>query len=298
MEERLQKVLAEAGLASRREAEKIILAGRVKVNNKVVTELGTKVGPTALILVDGKGIHREEKVYRLFYKPRGVVTTMKDPQGRRCIADYVQDLDERVFPVGRLDYNTEGLLLLTNDGELAQGLTHPKNEINKTYLATVLGLVPDGKLDQLRMGVRLEDGLTAPAIVNLIEYDHERGLTTFDITIHEGRNRQIRRMCDVIGFPVRTLKRTKMATLTLAGLKRGGSRELDELELAKLFKAVGLETVPAGEKKKAPDGKTATSGGGKRGRAGKGRPAKAAGMEAGKFTGRSDQGGKKLRHSY
>ena len=314
MEERLQKVLAAAGLASRREAEKIILAGRVKVNNKVVTELGTKVGPTALILVDGKGIHREQKVYRLFNKPRGVVTTMKDPQGRRCIADYVEDLDEKVFPVGRLDYNTEGLLLLTNDGELAQGLMHPKNEINKTYLATVLGTVPDEKLDQLRMGVKLEDGLTAPAIVNLIEYDHERLLTTFDITIHEGRNRQIRRMCDFVGFPVRSLKRTKLATLTLTGLKRGGSRDLDEQELVKLFKAAGMDPEkavagvsvrktakravrtdgeterPAGKRWARTDGETERS-------AGK-RSVHRAVRGAVKLKGRSDQGGKKLRRSY
>ena len=178
MEERLQKVLASAGVASRREAEKYILAGRVKVNGKIVKELGTKVGEKAFILVDGKPIKREKKAYYLFYKPRGVVTTMTDPQGRRTVADFAKDLPERVFPVGRLDYNTEGLLLLTNDGDLAQKLTHPKHEVNKTYRVTVPGLVPQDKLDLLRIGVKLEDGMTAPAIVTLIGYDNEKSNTT------------------------------------------------------------------------------------------------------------------------
>ena len=167
MEERLQKVLAQAGVASRREAEGYILAGRVKVNGKVVKELGTKVGPDAFIMVDGHPIHRERKTYLLFYKPRGVVTTMKDPEGRKTVADYVKDIPQRVYPVGRLDYNTEGLLLLTNDGELAQALTHPSHEVDKTYEVTVPGIVPQEKLDLLRVGVKLEDGMTAPAVVVL-----------------------------------------------------------------------------------------------------------------------------------
>ena len=262
MEERLQKVLASAGVASRREAEKYILAGRVKVNGKIVKELGTKVGEKAFILVDGKPIKREKKAYYLFYKPRGVVTTMTDPQGRRTVADFAKDLPERVFPVGRLDYNTEGLLLLTNDGDLAQKLTHPSSicstlntpkyrridepeelyahEVNKTYRVTVPGLVPQDKLDLLRIGVKLEDGMTAPAIVTLIGYDNEKSNTTFDIVIHEGRNRQVRRMCDFIGFPVRQLKRIKLGNLTLQGLKRGGYRILNEDEINALIKAAAI----------------------------------------------------------
>jgi len=238
MEERLQKILAAAGVASRREAEKIILAGRVKVNGKLITELGAKFGPKAFITVDGKPIKNEKKVYYLFYKPRGVVTTMVDPQKRRTVADFLRDLPERVFPVGRLDYNTEGLLLLTNDGGLAQKLMHPKNEINKSYRAVVVGIVPQEKLDFLRLGVKLEDGLTAPAVVDLVEYDHERNLSVFNITIHEGKNRQIRRMCDYIGYPVRQLRRYKIANLSLSGLKRGQYRPLYEEELTALFKAV------------------------------------------------------------
>ena len=239
MEERLQKILAAAGIASRREAEKIILAGRVKVNGKLIKELGAKFGPKAFITVDGNPIKNEKKVYYIFYKPRGVVTTMVDPRGRRTVADFLSNLTERVFPVGRLDYNTEGLLLLTNDGELAQNLTHPKNEINKSYRVAVVGIVPQEKLDLLRLGVKLEDGLTAPAIVDLVEYDHEKNLSVFNITIHEGKNRQIRRMCDYIGYPVRQLKRYKIANLTLTSLKKGQYRQLFEEELTALFKAVG-----------------------------------------------------------
>ena len=205
MEERLQKILAAAGVASRREAEKIITAGRVRVNGKVVTELGCKFDASKVrISVDGKPIAQEAKAYYMFYKPRGVVTTMSDPQNRRSIADFVQNLPERVFPVGRLDFNTEGLLLLTNDGALAQALMHPSHEVNKTYLVKVPGIVPQEKLD------------------------------------HEGRNRQIRRMCDAIGFPVRDLKRIKLGPLQLSNLGRGKFRSLSEQELSQLRKAAKL----------------------------------------------------------
>lgn len=241
MEERLQKILAAAGVASRREAEKIITAGRVRVNGKTVTGLGAKFDASSCrITVDGRPVAAEAKVYYLFNKPRGVVTTMSDPQRRRSIADFVKGLPQRVFPVGRLDYNTEGLLLLTNDGGLAQALMHPSHEVDKTYLVKVPGIVPQEKLDQLRIGVRLEDGMTSPAVVNLRTYDHDRNFTVFDITIHEGRNRQVRRMCDFIGFPVRDLKRIRMGPLVLSGLGRGRFRELTARELDQLRKAAGL----------------------------------------------------------
>ena len=241
MEERLQKILAAAGVASRREAEKIITAGRVRVNGKVVTELGCKFDADKVrISVDGKPIAQEAKAYYMFYKPRGVVTTMSDPQNRRSIADFVQNLPERVFPVGRLDFNTEGLLLLTNDGALTNGLLHPKQEVDKTYVARVQPAPTEQALVRLTEGVKLEDGPTAPAIVNLRDYDHERGFTLFDITIHEGRNRQIRRMCDAIGFPVRDLKRIKLGPLQLSNLGRGKFRSLSEQELSQLRKAAKL----------------------------------------------------------
>ena len=157
--ERLQKVMAAAGVASRRECEKIILAGRVQVNGKPVTELGTRVGKADRITVDGKALHRKSARHTyLLYKPRGVVTTMKDPQGRRTVADLMAGLHQRLYPVGRLDYLTEGLLLMTNDGELAQHLTHPSHHVDKTYEVEVHGRVPEEKLDVLRLGVPLEDG--------------------------------------------------------------------------------------------------------------------------------------------
>lgn len=242
MEERLQKVLAKAGLASRREAEKIITAGRVKVNGKVVTELGTKVRINKdKITVDNEPIKKEKQVYLLFNKPKGVMTTLADPEGRKTVADFVDKIKERVFPVGRLDYNTEGLLILTNDGNLSQQLTHPKHHVHKTYLAKVVGIVPQEKLDQLRIGVQLEDGLTAPAIVELLEYEHEKNITNLRIIIHEGRNRQIRRMCDFIGHPVRSLARTKFANLTLSGLGKGKYRPLEEAEVIALYKSSAME---------------------------------------------------------
>lgn len=238
--ERLQKVIAAAGVASRRECEKIILAGRVKVNGKVVQELGTKVGVKAFITVDDKGINKETTLkYVLLNKPRGVLTSMKDPQGRKTVADIVKNIPERIFPVGRLDYNTEGAILLTNDGDLMQRITHPSHEVIKTYLVLVPGLVPDEKLDILRLGVPLEDGLTASAFVELLDRNKNSNTTEFTISIHEGRNRQVRRMCDFIGYPVRQLKRIKIANLTLEGLKRGQFRELTEEELETLEKIVG-----------------------------------------------------------
>ena len=210
MEERLQKVLAQAGVASRREAEGYILAGRVKVNGKVVKELGTKVGPDAFIMVDGHPIHRERKTYLLFYKP---------------------------------------------DGELAQALTHPSHEVDKTYEVTVPGIVPQEKLDLLRVGVKLEDGMTAPAVVVLTGYDYEKNLTHFTVTIHEGRNRQVRRMCDAIGFPVRYLRRVMMGTLTLDGLRRGDCRELFHEEIEELRAACGLKRNPEGKAERAVERK-------------------------------------------
>lgn len=237
-QERLQKVMAAAGVASRRECEKLILAGRVQVNGKTVTELGTRVGPKAFITVDGKGLRPTHKRYVLLYKPRGVVTTMKDPQGRRTVADMLSSLRERLYPVGRLDYQTEGLLLMTNDGELAQKLMHPSHHVDKTYEVTVKGSVPEEKLDLLRMGVPLEDGLTAPAVVYVKKVDPEKGTTMFTITIHEGRNRQVRRMCDFIGFPVKSLKRIRVANLTLEGLGKGKFRDLTEQELETLLESV------------------------------------------------------------
>lgn len=245
MEERLQKILANAGVCSRREAEKYIQAGRIAVDGVTVTEQGCKYDVAKVkITVDGKPITtEEEKMYYIFNKPKGVVTTMKDEHGRKCIADFVQELPVRVYPVGRLDFNTEGLLLLTNDGELAQALMHPSHEVGKTYRTKVDGLVPKEKLELLAKGVRLEDGMTAPAKVKLISSDPKGKTTTFELTIHEGRNRQVRRMCDAIGFPVKELQRIKEGPLELNGLGRGKLRELTVNELVALSRDAGILKV-------------------------------------------------------
>lgn len=233
--ERLQKLISKAGIASRREAEKLILSKRVTVNGKVVVELGTKVDPDKdKVLVDGKPIANEKHVYFMLNKPKGVITSMKDERGRKTVVDLLSEVKERVYPVGRLDYQTEGLLLLTNDGELTNRLLHPRYEIYKTYIAKVRGIPGEEKLDLLRAGIRLEDGMAAPAIVKRIEILPEEGTTTLEITIHEGRNRQVRRMCEAIGYPVKALKRVAFASLTTAGLRRGQYRELSKEEISML----------------------------------------------------------------
>ncbi|MDR3560069.1 MAG: pseudouridine synthase [Negativicutes bacterium] len=242
MAERLQKVISQAGIASRRHAEELITAGRVTVNGKVVTELGTKVEPGRdVVTLDGKPLTAEKKFYVLLYKPRGVVTTLEDPEGRKTVGTLVSDIAERLYPVGRLDYNTEGLLILTNDGPLTHALTHPSHHIAKTYLAEVVGKPLEDKLDQLRIGIRLDDGLTAPAKIRTLDYDAVKNTSRLEIIIYEGRNRQVRRMCEAIGHPVNKLKRVQFAFLTLEGLRRGRYRHLttDEVEeLKKLAKPV------------------------------------------------------------
>ncbi|MEN6413141.1 MAG: pseudouridine synthase [Veillonellales bacterium] len=237
MLERLQKIISQAGIASRREAEKIILAGRVSVNGKIVTELGTKAQPRRdRIKIDGNPITAEKSVYVLLYKPKGVMSTSQDPQGRKTVIDLVRDIPERIYPVGRLDYNTEGLLIMTNDGELTHSLIHPSKKIDKTYLAKVTGIPAEEKLDLLRMGIKLSDGMTSPAKMQRMDIDREKNITTVEITIHEGKNRQIRRMFDTIGHPVKQLKRVKFAFLTLSGLRRGKYRHLTPEEIAELKK--------------------------------------------------------------
>lgn len=233
MSERLQKVLAHAGVASRRAAEKLILAGRVSVNGRVVTQLGTKVDPSQdHIQVDGRDIAVcEEKVYFLYYKPVGVISSVKDPQGRPTVVEQIQT-NKRIYPVGRLDYDTSGLLLLTNDGELTYKLTHPKHEIPKTYHATVKGYITSPKIRLLERGVLLEDGWTAPAKCRVMERSSK--FSRVAITIHEGRNRQVRRMFAHVGHPVQELCRTKFGFLNLEGLKPGEYRQLTPHEVRRL----------------------------------------------------------------
>ena len=229
--ERLQKLIARAGICSRRAAEDLIAAGRVTVDGKIVRELGAKADPSQnKIRVDGKLLtFGAEKIYLLMNKPRGYVSTVKDDRGRRTVLELLgEDFSERVYPVGRLDLNSEGLLLLTNDGDLTNALIHPRYEIPKTYRARVTGTVTEDKLDKLRAGVELEDGLTLPAEVYLLD----DGLV--EITIREGRNRQVRRMFASIGCDVKRLRRVKFAGLTLDGLKVGQVRSLSAAEVAAL----------------------------------------------------------------
>jgi len=226
MEERLQKILSAAGIASRRAAEDIILEGRVRVNGKVVTELGAKADPDHdHVKVDGKLINpKQPKAYIMLNKPAGFVTTMSDPEGRPIVAHLLKGVKVRVYPVGRLDYDTEGLLLLTNDGDFAHLVTHPRHELPKTYLVKVKGFLEDRNVENLEQGVFLKDGRTAPAKVRKLR--KEESNSWVEITIHEGRKRQVRRMIDFTGHSVIKLKRTKVGNLNLGDLPVGAYRHL------------------------------------------------------------------------
>ncbi|OPX90484.1 MAG: Ribosomal large subunit pseudouridine synthase B [Pelotomaculum sp. PtaB.Bin104] len=241
MEERLQKVLAEAGIASRRRSEEMISAGMVKVNGKVVTELGTKVNPAQdKITVNGEAIFlSSHKIYLVLYKPRGYVSTLHDDRGRKQVIDLLKGVAGRVYPVGRLDYDSEGLLLITNDGDLTYALTHPRHQVAKTYLVRVQGVPPQAKLDQMSAGLLLEDGPTAPAKVHLVSIRDGKAL--LEITLHEGRNRQIRRMCEHIGHPVLRLKRTRVGNISLGSLLPGQYRHLTGTEFKRLKDLAGLQ---------------------------------------------------------
>lgn len=232
---RLQKFLAQAGVASRRASERLIQEGKVWVNGKKITQLGTKIDPdNDIITVNGKRIKMSEnKIYILLYKPSGYVTTVKDPQGRRTVMDLLKQVKERVFPVGRLDYDTEGLLILTNDGDFSYALTHPKFQIKKTYLAAVQGIPDKRDLQKLQRGVKLSDGPTAPAKVKLLRCLN--GQAIIKLTIHEGRNRQVRRMLKAVGHPVVKLKRVAIGNLTLGKLSPGEYRYLEPGEVQKLL---------------------------------------------------------------
>jgi 23S rRNA pseudouridine2605 synthase len=237
---RLQKVLAQAGVASRRNAEILIEQGRVEVDGTVVTEFGKRVDPeVSIIRVDGERIPPvSAHVYLVLNKPRGVVTTMADPQGRPNISDYVQDREERLFHIGRLDTDTEGLLLLTNHGEFAHRLAHPSYEVSKTYVAEVDGNVKPGVLRQLLDGVKLEDGPARADTVKIMS--SIRGRTLIQITLHEGRNRIVRRMFDAVGHPVKRLTRTAIGPVRRGNLHTGELRPLDPKELGQLLDLVDL----------------------------------------------------------
>lgn len=240
---RLQKVLSQAGIASRRVAERMITDGRVEVNGRTVTELGTRVAPdTADIRVDGSRIVLDDSmVYLAVNKPRGMHSTMSDDRGRPCIGDLVEHRvrgNQKLFHVGRLDADTEGLLLLTNDGELAHRLMHPSFEVSKTYLATVAGSVPRGLGKTLRSGVDLEDGPVR--VDDFAVVDAVPGKTLVRVTLHEGRKHIVRRMLAAVGFPVQALVRTDVGAVSLGEQRPGSIRALTRKEVGELYKAVGL----------------------------------------------------------
>ncbi|MDP4163952.1 MAG: pseudouridine synthase [Bacillota bacterium] len=240
--ERLQKVIANAGIASRRKAEELIKEGRVKVNGHVVRELGTKVAGSDKVEVDEIPIQKEKPVYFLMYKPRGVISSVKDDKGRKVVTDFFPLMEERIYPVGRLDYDTSGLILLTNDGEFANLLMHPRNEIEKSYVAKIQGIPAKESLRKLEKGIMLEDGKTAPAKVKLVSMDKKKQTSIVEIIIHEGRNRQVRRMFAAIGHEVMKLKRERYAFLTLQGLRTGEIRELTPHEV-KLMRVAASDSM-------------------------------------------------------
>jgi 23S rRNA pseudouridine2605 synthase len=240
---RLQKVLSQAGIASRRVAERMIIDGRVEVDGQLVTELGTRVDPDASVIrVDGARVVLDDSlVYLALNKPRGMHSTMSDDRGRPCIGDLVEHRvrgNKKLFHVGRLDADTEGLILLTNDGELAHRLMHPSFEVPKTYLATVNGSVPRGLGKKLRAGIELDDGPVA--VDDFAVVDAIPGKTLLRVTLHEGRKRIVRRMLAEVGFPVQTLVRTDIGAVSLGEQRPGSIRALRRNEIGELYKAVGL----------------------------------------------------------
>lgn len=227
---RINKYIANAGIASRRKADELIKAGKVKVNGKVMSQPGYDVADSDEVLVEGKPVQStENKVYYAMNKPLGVITSVNDDRGRMTVVDIMSDVEERVFPVGRLDYNTSGLLLLTNDGDFANRIMHPGRRVDKTYRVRVAGNISKMKISVLRAGVRLGKFKTSPARVDVITWN--RHSMILEVTIHEGKNRQIRRMFEAVGYPVQELERISIGNMKLGHLKPGQYRKLSKREL-------------------------------------------------------------------
>ncbi|MBR4619172.1 MAG: rRNA pseudouridine synthase [Bacilli bacterium] len=231
--ERLQKVMAEAGVCSRRKAEELIKQGRVKVNNELAT-LGMKVDSSDSVSVDSKLIRKEDKVYFLINKPRGIISASNDDKGRKTVVDLI-DTDKRIYPVGRLDYDTTGALILTNDGELANILTHPKNNIEKSYYVKVEGKVMGDEIHILEKGIRLENEFLKPDKVKFRKYDINSNFTYLTVVLHEGHNHEVKKLFEFINHPVVKLKRESIAFLNVMDLKSGQYRKLNPKEVQKLY---------------------------------------------------------------
>jgi 23S rRNA pseudouridine2605 synthase len=236
--ERIQKVIANLGYCSRRKAEELIKEGKVKVNGEVVTELGTKVKTSDTIMVENNILDNNKNYeYYILNKPRGVITSTSDEHNRKVVIDLI-NTTTRIYPVGRLDYDTTGILLLTNDGELANKLMHPSSNVEKTYIAKVKGLVTGGSIKTLRDGVIIDGKKTSKAHVKLRSYDKEKNKSIVELTIHEGRNHQVKNMFKALGYDLEKLKRTKYANLDLTGLKTGEFRKLTNKEISILYSKI------------------------------------------------------------
>ena len=238
--ERLQKYLSSCGIASRRKSEELILAGKVKVNGKVVTELGTKVSEKDEVEVENMEVYRKEKEYYLLYKPEKTICSVSDEKGRTTVVDLIET-DEKIFPVGRLDYDTTGLLLLTNDGELTNKLTHPKGFVEKTYIAKVSGIVTGKEIHELEEGIELEGVKTKKARAKLKKIDKKNNKSYVELTITEGRNHQVKNMFAALGHKVLKLKRISYAFFDLEGMKIGEYRRLTTKEVEQLYNYVNIK---------------------------------------------------------
>lgn len=232
--DRLQKVIANSGVASRRKAEELISQGKVSVNGEVITELGTKVSEKDEILVNGIVINREEKVYYLLNKPREVISSAHDEHNRKTVVDLI-DEDKRIYPVGRLDYDTTGLIILTNDGELTNLLTHPSNEIDKVYVAKIKGTLTPSEIMALKKGVVIDDYKTSKSKVKVKSIDKKNDTSIVEIIIHEGKNHQVKKMFEAVNHEVLKLKRERIGFLDLTGLNSGEYRKLNHKEVSKLY---------------------------------------------------------------
>lgn len=232
--ERLQKIIANGGYCSRRKAEELIKAGKVKVDGKIITELGTKVSDKSIIEINNERITREEKEYYLLNKPRGVVTTTSDDKHRKTVVDLIET-NKRIYPVGRLDYDTTGVIILTNDGEFAHMIMHPKSEIDKVYIAKIEGIINGEAIHKLETGVELDQVVVKASRVKVRKMDHKNNHSLVEITIHEGKNHQVKRMFEKVGYRVDKLKRERIAFLTTKGLNSGEYRKLSGKEVSKLY---------------------------------------------------------------